>query len=48
MDFFFFWKVPVCELFKDTVDITEWSYNNGVCIPNCDTLPSLGVGFLAL
>lgn len=44
----FFWKVLICELLKDEVDITSWSRDSGFYIPNCDSLPCHAMHFLAL
>lgn len=44
----FFWKVLICELLKDKFNITSWSRDNGLYIPNCDSLPCHAMHFLAL
>lgn len=44
----FFWKVLICELLKDKVNITLWSHDNGLYIPNCDRLPCHAMHFIAL
>lgn len=42
----FYWKILICELFKDKVTITLWSHDYGFYIRTCHSLPCHAMHFL--